>query len=128
MGIRQRSVFLIIIIALALFSFVLADVLRNGGLSSDKSQTTVATVNGVDLDRTDFMTKVENARRYMGPNAPAGQAINAVYEQEVKRVLLEEQYEELGLIVQEAQLNDALSTNLAGNETFQDEAGRFSQA
>ncbi|MAZ71587.1 MAG: peptidylprolyl isomerase [Flavobacteriaceae bacterium] len=126
--IRQRSVFLIIIIALALFSFVLADVLRNGGLSSDKSQTTVATVNGVDLDRTDFMTKVENARRNMGPNAPAGQAINAVYEQEVKRVLLEEQYEELGLTVQEAQLNDALSTNLAGNETFQDEAGRFSQA
>ncbi len=126
--IRQRSVFLIIIIALALFSFVLADVLRNGGLSSDKSQTTVATVNGVDLDRTAFMTKVENARRNMGPNAPAGQAINAVYEQEVKRVLLEEQYEELGLTVQEDQLNDALSTNLAANETFQDETGRFSQA
>lgn len=126
--IRQRSVFLIIIIALALFSFVLADVLRNGGLSSDKSQTTVATVNGVDLDRTDFMTKVENVRRNLGPNAPAGQAISAVYEQEVKRVLLEEQYEALGLTVQEDQLNDALSTNLAGNETFQDEAGRFSQA
>lgn len=126
--IRQRSVFLIIIIALALFSFVLADVLRNGGLSSDKSQSTVATVNGVDLDRTNFMTQVENMRRNLGPNAPTGQAINAVYEQEVKRVLLEEQYEELGLIVQEDQLNDALSTNLAGNETFQDEAGRFSQA
>jgi peptidyl-prolyl cis-trans isomerase D len=125
--IRQRSVFLIIIIALALFSFVLADVLRNGGLSSDKSQTTVATVNGVDLDRTEFMTKVENMRRNFGPNAPAGQAINAVYEQEVKRVLLEEQYEELGLTVQVDQLNDALSTNLAGNETFQDETGRFSQ-
>ncbi len=126
--IRQRSVFLIIIIALALFSFVLADVLRNGGLSSDKSQVNVATVNGVDLDRTNFMTKVENMRRNLGPNAPAGQAVNAVYEQEVKRVLLEEQYEELGLTVQEDQLNDALSTNLAGNETFQDETGRFSQA
>ncbi len=125
--IRQRSVFLIIIIALALFSFVLADVLRNGGLSSDKSQTNVATVNGVDLDRTAFMTKVENMRRNLGPNAPAGQAINAVYEQEVKRVLLEEQYEALGLTVQDDQLNEALSTNLAGNETFQDEAGRFSQ-
>jgi len=126
--IRQRSVFLIIIIALALFSFVLADVLRNGGMSSDKSQTTVATVNGVDLDRTAFMTKVETMRRNLGPNAPAGQAVNAVYEQEVKRVLLEEQYKELGLTVQDDQLNDALSTNLAGNETFQDEAGRFSQA
>ena len=65
--IRQRSVFLIIIIALALFSFVLADVLRNGGLSSDKTQSTVATVNGVDLDRTGFMTKVETMRRNLGP-------------------------------------------------------------
>jgi peptidyl-prolyl cis-trans isomerase D len=126
--IRQRSVFLIIIIALALFSFVLADVLRNGGLSSDKTQSTVATVNGVDLDRTGFMTKVETMRRNLGPNAPAGQAVNAVYEQEVKRVLLEEQYEALGLTVQEDQLNDALSINLAANETFQDETGRFSQA
>ncbi|RDK89078.1 SurA N-terminal domain-containing protein [Marinirhabdus gelatinilytica] len=126
--IRQRSVFLIIIIALALFSFVLADVLRNGGLSTDKSQANVATVNGVDLERTEFMTKVENMRRNLGPNAPAGQAINAVYEQEVRRVVLEEQYEELGLTVQGNQLNDALSTTLAGNETFQDEAGRFSQA
>lgn len=126
--IRQRSVFLIIIIALALFSFVLADVLRNGGLSTDKSQTTVATVNGVDLDRTDFMTKVENLRRNMGPNAQSGQAINSVYEQEVRRVLLEEQYEELGLSVQDDLLNDQLSVVLAGNENFQDEAGRFSQA
>lgn len=126
--IRQRSIFLIIIIALALFSFILADILRGGGSSSDKSQSTVATVNGVDLDRTAFMTKVENMRRNIGPNAPAGQAVNAVYEQEVKRVLLEEQYEALGLSVQEDQLNDALTTNLAGNETFQDETGRFSQA
>ena len=126
--IRQRSVFLIIIIALALFSFVLADVLRNGGLSTDKSQTTVATINGVDLDRTEFMTKVENTRRNMGPNARSGQAINAVYEQEVRRVLLEEQYEELGLTVQDDLLNDQLSVVLAGNENFQDETGRFSQA
>lgn len=126
--IRQRSIFLIIIIALALFSFILADILRGGGSSSDKAQSTVATVNGVDLDRTAFMTKVEAMRRNLGPNAPAGQAVSAVYEQEVKRVLLEEQYEALGLTVQEDQLNDALSTNLAGNETFQDETGRFSQA
>ncbi|MDX1462069.1 MAG: SurA N-terminal domain-containing protein [Marinirhabdus sp.] len=127
-SIRKRSVFLIIIIALALFSFVLADVLRNGGLSSDKSVTNVATVNGVDLDRVDFMSKVEAQQKQLPPNAPPGQAINTVYDREVKRVLLEEQYEELGLTVQEDQLNDALSTYLAGNPTFQDETGRFSQA
>ena len=127
-SIRKRSVFLIIIIALALFSFVLADVLKSGGLSTDKSVTNVATVNGVDLDRVDFMSKVEAQQKQLPATAPAGQAINVVYDREVKRVLLEEQYEALGLTVQEDQLNDALSTYLAGNPTFQDEAGQFSQA
>ncbi|QIE59401.1 peptidylprolyl isomerase [Rasiella rasia] len=126
--IRQRSVFLIIIIALALFSFVLADVLRNGGFSSDKSVSTVATVNGVELDRVDFMNKVEAQQKQLPATAPPGQALNAVYDREVKRVLLEEQYETLGLTVQEDQLNDALSTYLSGNPTFQNEAGQFSQA
>ncbi|MAM30308.1 MAG: peptidylprolyl isomerase [Flavobacteriaceae bacterium] len=126
--IRQRSVFLIIIIALALFSFVLADVLKSGGFSSDKSVSTVATVNGVDLDRVEFMSKVEAQQKQLPQNAAPGQAINAVYDREVKRVLLEEQYEELGLTVQDDMLNDALSTYLSGNPTFQNEAGQFSQA
>ena len=74
------------------------------------------------------MSKVEAQQKQLPPTAAPGQAINAVYDREVKRVLLEEQYEALGLTVQEDQLNDALSTYLAANETFQDETGRFSQA
>ena len=115
--IRQRSVFLIIIIALALFSFVLADVLKSGGFSSDKSVSTVATVNGVDLDRVEFMSKVEAQQKQLPQNAAPGQEINAVYDREVKRVLLEEQYEELGLTVQDDMLNDALSTYLLSSTT-----------
>ena len=44
--IRQRSVFLIVIIALALFSFVLADLFKTGGFSGQKDQNTIATING----------------------------------------------------------------------------------
>ena len=105
--IRQRSVFLIVIIALALFSFVLADVIRNGGFSN-KTQSTIATVNGEDIDRIAFMEQVEAYQRQLGPNASSTQAINTVWEQELRNILLRQQYEELGLIVGQ----DALESSI----------------
>ena len=60
--IRQRSIFLIIIIALALFSFIIGDIFQNLG-SSSKSQTVVATINGEDIERDAFMNQVENVQR-----------------------------------------------------------------
>tara|TARA_R110000850_G_scaffold254614_1_gene380155 strand:- start:41244 stop:43364 length:2121 start_codon:yes stop_codon:yes gene_type:complete len=123
--IRQRSVFLIIIIALALFSFVLADVIQNGGFSSQKEMNTIATVNGTDINRNEFVSKVENALRNLGPEASSLQAVNLVWNNELRSVLLKEQFEELGLEVSDAQLQNALAQNLAGNPSFTNEAGRF---
>ena len=77
-SIRKRGVFLIVIIAMALFSFVLADVIRNGGFGTDKAQTTVATVNGIDVPRTQFMEDVESYQRALGPNGTQTQAMNVV--------------------------------------------------
>lgn len=125
--IRQRSVFLIIIIALALFSFVLADVIRNGGFSSDKSQSTVGVVNGTEITREDFMTKVENEQRNLGPNGTTAQAINRVWDRELRNVLLDEQFEKLGLTAEKEQIREAMRINLAGNPTFQNEAGVFDE-
>ncbi len=61
--IRQRSLFLILVIAMALFSFVLADLFKNTDGFNSKSQNVIATINGEDIDRDDFMAKVENAQR-----------------------------------------------------------------
>ena len=63
--IRQRSIFLIIIIALALFAFIIGDIFQNLG-SSSKSQTVVATINGEDIERDAFMNQVENIQRQSG--------------------------------------------------------------
>ena len=67
--IRQRSLFLIIIIALALFSFVLGGLIKNGSALSAKSQNTVGTVNGKDITRTEFLEKVEVAQKQAGASA-----------------------------------------------------------
>ncbi|HET8754260.1 MAG TPA: SurA N-terminal domain-containing protein, partial [Salinimicrobium sp.] len=113
--IRQRSVFLIIIIALALFSFVLADVIRNGGMVSQKSQNTIATVNGEDIERQQFAMQVEALQRNLGPNASTLQAVERVWDMNLRKLLLEGQFDELGIRVGEAQVKALLREQLANN-------------
>jgi parvulin-like peptidyl-prolyl isomerase len=124
-SIRKRGIFLILIIAMALFAFILSDVLTRGGGSS--VEDTVATVNGVDIDRTEFAQLVETTQKSMGPNASTSQAVNLVWDRELRRVLMEEQYEKLGLRVESEQINNALSVYLANDPTFQDENGNYSE-
>ncbi len=125
-SIRKRGVFLIIIIALALFSFILADVIRNGGFSSEKSLTTVATINGETLTRDIFMKQVELTQRNLGENGTTAQAMNMVWDRELRNVLQQQQYDALGLTAQKQQLEESLRMGLASNPTFQDADGVFS--
>jgi peptidylprolyl isomerase/peptidyl-prolyl cis-trans isomerase D len=44
----------------------LADVIRNGGMSSQKSQNVIASVNGDEIDREDFARQVEAVQKKYG--------------------------------------------------------------
>lgn len=124
-SIRKRGIFLILIIALALFAFILSDVLTRGGGGS--IENTVATVNGEDIERQAFMEKVEATQRTLGPTGTSTQAMNIVWERELRRVLMGQEFEKLGLSTGKDQINSALSQYLASNPTFQDEAGNYSE-
>ena len=124
-NIRKHGIFLIIIIALALFSFVLSGVIGNGNTAT-KGESVVATIDGVDLPREDFMKKVEVVQRSLGPNSLVNQAMNIVWNRELRRVILEEQYESLGLTAEKAQISNSLKTALTSNPAFQNELGAFS--
>lgn len=126
-NIRKRGIFLIVIIAMALFSFVLADVIRNGG-SSGQNQSNIATVNGTDIDRVAFMEKVEIQKNRIGAAATGNQVMNQVWEQEIRAAILKQQFEALGLSGQEAFTRKALSEAFANNPTFFNEAGIFDYA
>tara|TARA_R110002049_G_scaffold95397_2_gene234264 strand:+ start:1753 stop:3882 length:2130 start_codon:yes stop_codon:yes gene_type:complete len=125
--IRQRSLFLIIIIALALFSFVLADLFKNSDALTAKSQNIVATINGKDILREDFLQKVETAQRQAGPSATSTQVMNRVWEQEVRQAVMETQYEALGISIEKDQMRDLLKTALATSPEFLNEAGLFDE-
>ncbi|MCB7481523.1 peptidylprolyl isomerase [Christiangramia sediminis] len=125
--IRQRSVFLIIIIALALFSFVLADVIRNGGMASQSSQNVIATVNGNEISREEFAREVEAFERNMGNNMSTTQAVNRIWEQKLRQVILEEEVEKLGIRAGEAQVTQLVRSQMANNPNFMNEAGMFDE-
>jgi len=125
--IRQRSLFLILVIALALFSFVLADLFKNSSGFDTKSQNVVATINGLDVNREDFMNKVEAAQRQYGNSMSSTQAMNNVWDQEVRNAVFETQYEELGLTVERDYIRSLLKQSLASFEEFKDDAGLFDE-
>ncbi|MBD0825317.1 SurA N-terminal domain-containing protein [Aestuariibaculum marinum] len=124
--IRQRSLFLIVVIALALFSFVLADLFKSGSAFAG-SDNVVATINGKDITREDFLQKVEVMQRQLGPNATNTQVMNRVWDQEVRKAVMETQFEELGISVEKDQMRDILKTALANSPEFLNEAGLFDE-
>jgi parvulin-like peptidyl-prolyl isomerase len=124
--IRQRSLVLIIVIAMALFSFVLADLFKGGG-GSGKSETIVATVNGKDIKRDDFMQKVENLQRQLGPSITNTQAMNRIWDQELRKAVMETQYDELGIAVEREQMRGLIKQNLTNFEEFKNELGEFDE-
>ncbi len=124
--IRQRSFFLIIIIALALFSFVLADVIKGGGFGGASND--VGSVNGEEIAAQGFMQKVAQVEK-QGQGTTNTQAVNNVWEQEVKSLLLNSEFEKLGLRVGNDQLINIIKTdpNIAQNPQFLNEAGQFDE-
>ena len=124
--IRQRSIFLILIIALALFSFIIGDIFQNLD-SSAASDAPIATVNGEDIDRDDFMAKVENVQRQSGGSTTNTQAMNRVWENELRAKVMQSQYDAIGISVERDYMRDLLKQNLTTFEEFKNEAGLFDE-
>lgn len=124
--IRQRSIFLIIVIALALFSFVIGDIFNNLD-SSSAADSAIATINGVDIERNEFMNKVENIQRQSNGSMTNTQAMNRAWDNEVRAKVMQSQYDALGLSVERDYMRSLLEQNLGSFEEFKNEEGLFDQ-
>ncbi|ESU29642.1 peptidyl-prolyl cis-trans isomerase [Flavobacterium limnosediminis JC2902] len=122
--IRQRSILLIGVIGFCLLAFVVGDVIQNGGFS--QTSRNIGSVNGEDISAQEFLQKVSMAEKN-GQGVSNTQAANGVWEQEVKRILLEGEYEKLGLKIGKDQLLDVMkqNPNFAQNPQFLNTAGIF---
>lgn len=128
-NIRKRTTILILIIGLALFAFVISGVFSSNGFSDGKVGSSVAEINGEEISIDEFRQKVEAASRRYGPQASSMQLVNSVYDQEVRNLVLGQQFEELGIDIEQDQIVNYISSNPAYSQSpqFLNESGVFDQ-
>ncbi|AEM69937.1 PpiC-type peptidyl-prolyl cis-trans isomerase [Allomuricauda ruestringensis DSM 13258] len=127
-NIRKRTTVLILIIGLALFAFVISGVFSSDNFSGGKVGSTVAEVNGENIPINEFRAQVETASRRYGPSVTSTQLVNMVYDQEVRKTILNQQFEELGIDVESDQIIEFVRTSgYAQIPDFQDENGVFNE-
>ncbi len=129
-NIRKRTTILILIIGLALFAFVISGVFVNGDLGSGtgKVGSAVAEINGNEISVDAFRQKIEQASRNSG-NTSSMQLVNQVYDQEVRNSILGQQFDDLGIDIEQDQIMNYIKTipGYAQSPQFQDESGIFDE-
>lgn len=116
-NIRKRGIFLIIIIAMALFSFILADLIGQGSFSNE-NQSNIATINGNDISYFEFNNRVNAVQQNSYGNLTTIQAVNQLWDATVQQTLIEEQMEKLGLDIGNQQLISALEMQFGQNPEY----------
>ncbi len=125
-NIRKRTTVLILIIGMALFAFVISGVFTSNDFGGSKVGSAVAEINGESISIDDFRQEVENASRRYGPNFSSTQLVNTVYDQEVRKALLSQQFNELGIDVESDQIVEFVrNSGYAQIPDFQDDNGVF---
>lgn len=121
--IRQRSLLVAVVVGLALLAFIVGALIENGGFKSMSKNA--GTINGQDISFEDFRAKVDMMQKSQ-QGMSIMQATNGVWEQEVKRVLLEEQLEKVGLRLGDDQLINVIKEQPDfQSPQFLNEAGKF---
>lgn len=125
--IRQRSALTIVIIAFALFAFLVPSLFDKGGLGSNTKD--VGSVDGKDISFEEFRVKVSNVEKsQQGVTSTA--AANRVWDQEVSIALLTSEFDKLGLRVGTKHIMEVLKEdqNIGKNPIFLNSAGVFDEA
>ena len=121
--IRKRSIFLILVIGMALFAFVISGVFTsNGGFGSNKP---IGEINGEEIDFEMFNSMVEQAQAIYGLNTI--KAVNLAWEQGLQNQILTQELEKLGIDAGKNQLEQIISQDqsIALNPIFLNEIGLF---
>ena len=121
--IRKRSIFLIIVIGMALFAFVISGVFTsNGGFGANEP---IGKINGEEIDYEIFNMMVEQAQASYGLNTL--NAVNLAWDQGIKNQALLQELDKLGIDAGKNQLEQIISTDqsIVLNPLFQNEIGLF---
>ena len=97
-------------IAISLIAFILMDAFtgrgRGGGLFGNSS--TIGKVNGTKIDKTAFDQRVDLYTKAYGGQASSEQVMTTAWSSMVNNILMQDEYEKLGIALSPKELNDIL--------------------
>ena len=126
--IRERSMFLIIIIGLALFAFVL-DPSTLGDLFNSSKVNEVGQVNGEAISTKEFAEALDQYKQNSRSEVSEMQAAKAVWDNILRKKIYKNQLVDAGITVGEQDVwTEVLKTpSVKDNPQFQNEAGLFDE-
>ena len=126
--IRERSMFLIIIIGLALFAFVL-DPSTLGDFFNSSKVNEVGQVNGEAISTQEFAEALDQYKQNSRSEVSEMQAAKAVWDNILRKKIYKNQLEDAGITVGEQDVwTEVLkASSVKDNPQFQNEAGLFDE-
>ena len=122
--IRQRSIFLILVIGMALFAFVISGVFGNNNNAAGPDEP-LAIINDEEVEVLPFRQMVEQTERNY--NYSTLQSVDLVWNQSLRNTILEQEFKKLGIDAGKEQLEQIISSNdsFVNDPRFQNESGFF---
>ena len=122
--IRQQSIFLILVIGLALFAFVISGAFGNGAGDTGPNEP-IGVINGEEVQLENFRLLVDQTERAYGYTTL--QAVETVWNQLSRNQLFLSEFEKLGIDAGKDQIEQVVSSNesIITDPRFINEAGFF---
>ena len=122
--IRQKSIFLILVIGLALFAFIISGAFGAGTGDTGPSEP-IGIINGEEISLENFRILVDQTERTYGYSTL--QAVEVVWNQYVRSQLFEAEFKELGIDAGKDQIEQVVSSteSIITDSRFINEAGFF---
>ena len=122
--IRERSIFLILVIGMALFAFVISGVIDGNSQNTSLSEP-IGVINDEKIESDFFRQMVEQTQRTY--NFSTIKSLNLVWDQTLRNTIFKQEFEKLGIDAGKDQLEQIISSddNLINNPNFQNESGFF---
>ena len=122
--IRQRSIFLILVIGLALFAFVISGAFGNGTGDTGPNEP-IGIINGEEIPLENFRLLVDQTERTYGYTTL--QAVDVVWNQYLRNELFQTEFDVLGIDAGKDQIEQVVSSteSIITDPRFINEAGFF---
>jgi peptidyl-prolyl cis-trans isomerase D len=127
--IRERSMFLIIIIGLALFAFVL-DPSKLGDFFTSSKVNEIGEINGESISREEFVQELEDYKQQAGGQVSEMQAAKTVWDNILRKKIYKNQLTQAGITIGEADVWKELvnAPFVQNNPQYQTESGLFDES